>query len=171
MLLDTFSSFQCSKKISDIFSFLWNYQKISIKELKPKADKLAKKYSKKISNKEDLEQEMNHITMVHNANLVRKQLGALELLNALAEYRLESIFSNLSVSLRMFLIAPATKASAERSFSKRRLIKNYLKSIMNQDRLTNLARLSIESDILKQIDFDSVIGSFAKKKAGKATLL
>ena len=114
---------------------------------------------------------MNHITMVHNANLVRKQLGALELLNALAEYRLESIFSNLSVSLRMFLIAPATKASAERSFSKLRLIKNYLKSIMNQDRLTNLARLSIESDILKQIDFDSVIGSFAKKKAGKATLL
>ena len=41
---------------------------------------------------------------------------------------------------------------------------------MGQDRLTNLARLSIESDIAKQIDFDSVIRSFAKKKARKATL-
>ena len=39
---------------------------------------------------------------------------------------------------------------------------------MSQDRLNNLARLSIESDIAKQIDFDTVIRSFAKKKARKA---
>ena len=43
--------------------------------------------------------------MIYNANFGRKQLDALELLNALAEYRLESIFPNLSVSLRMFLTA------------------------------------------------------------------
>jgi len=42
---------------------------------------------------------------------------------------------------------------------------------MGQDRLNNLARLSIESDIAKHIDFDTVIRSFAKKKARKATLL
>ena len=62
--------------------------------------------------------------MVLNANFGRKQLDALELLNASAEYRLESIFPNLSISLRMFLTAPATVASAERSFSKLKLIKN-----------------------------------------------
>ena len=39
---------------------------------------------------------------------------------------------------------------------------------MSQDRLNNLARLSIESGIAKQIDFDTVIRSFAKKKARKA---
>ena len=55
-------------------------------ELKYKAVKLADKYSKDISS-EDLVQEMNHITMVHNANFGRKQLGALEQLDALAEYR------------------------------------------------------------------------------------
>ena len=108
--------------------------------------------------------------MVHNAKFGRKKVGALELLNVLTEYRLESILPNLSVSLRIFLTAPATAASAERSFSKLKLMKNYLRSIMGQDRLTNLARLSIESDIAKQIDFDSVIRSFAKKKASKATL-
>jgi hypothetical protein len=41
---------------------------------------------------------------------------------------------------------------------------------MGQDRLNNLARLSIESDIAKHIDFDTVIRSFANKKARKATL-
>ena len=159
--------FSAAKQISDTFSFLWNYQKMSEEELKRKAAKLAKKYSKDVSS-EDLVQEMNHITMIHNANFGTKQLGALELLNALAECRLESIFPNLSVSLRMFLTAPATVVSAERSFSKLKLIKNYLRSTMSQDRLNNLTRLSIESDIAKQIDFDSVIRSFAKKKARKA---
>ena len=163
--------FSAAKQISDTFSFLWSYKRMSKEELECKAAKLAEKYFKDISSKEDLVQEMNHITMVHNANFGIKQLGALELLNALAEYRLESIFPNLTVSLRMFLTEPATIASAERSFSKLKLIKNYLRSSMGQDRLINLARLSIESDIARKIDFDNVIRSFAKKKARKATLL
>ena len=95
-------------------------------------------------------------------------MGALELLNALAEHRLDSIFPNLCVSLRMFLTTPATVASAERSFSKLKLFRNYLRSTMNQNRLNNLARLSIESGIAKQIDFDTLIRSFANKKARKA---
>ena len=71
----------------------------------------------------------------------------------------------------MFLTEPATVASAERSFSKLKLITNYLRSNMKQDRLNNLARLSIESGIVKQIDFDTVIRSFANKKARKALFL
>ena len=111
-----------------------------------------------------------HHNVNRNANFGRKQMSALELLNALAEYRLESIFPNLSVSLRMFFTAPATVALVKRSFTKLKLIKNYLRFTMSQDRLINLARLNIESDIAKQIDFDSVIRSFAKKKARKAML-
>ena len=107
--------------------------------LKRKAAKLAGKYFKNISSKEDFVQEIDHITMVYNANFRRKQLGALELLNTLAEYRLKNIFHNHSFSLRMFFKAPVTVASAERSFSELKLIKNYLKSTMNQDRLTNLS--------------------------------
>ena len=41
---------------------------------------------------------------------------------------------------------------------------------IGQDRPINLDRLSIESEIAKQLDFDSVIRSFAEKKARKATL-
>ena len=113
---------------------------MSKEELKRTVAKLAETYSKEISSKEDFVQKINHITMVYNANFGGKQLGALELLSALAEYRLESIFPNVSVSLRMFLAAPATIASTERSFSKLKLIKIYLRPAMGQDHLTNLAR-------------------------------
>ena len=67
--------FSAAKQISDTFSFLWIYQKMSKEELKCKAAKLAEKYFKDINSKEDLGQEMNHITMVHNANFGIKRLG------------------------------------------------------------------------------------------------
>ena len=102
--------------------------------------------------------------MIQNANFGRRQLGALELSNALAEYRLECIFFNLGVSLKMFHTAPVIVASVEKRFSKLMLITNYLRSTIDQDRLSNLARLSIESNIAKK-DFDTVIRSFAKKNA------
>ena len=89
--------------------------------------------------------------------------------NAFLEYTLQSILSNLSVCLKMFHTAPATVVSAETNFSKLRPIQNYLWSTMGQGRLNNLDRVCIESDIAKQIDFDSVFGSFAKK-ACKVTI-
>ena len=55
--------------------------------MKRKAAKLADRSSKDISS-EDFVQEINHITMLRNANSGRKQLGVLELLNVLAEYGL-----------------------------------------------------------------------------------
>ena len=45
-----------------------------------------------------------------------------------------------------------TVASAERSFSKLKLIKNYLRSTMTQERLTTLSTISIEEAILDDID-------------------
>ena len=56
---------------------------------------------------------MNHVTMVHNANFGRQQLGELELLNVVAEYKLKSVFLKLSVSLRMFLTARAVNPESE----------------------------------------------------------
>jgi len=56
-------------------------------------------------------------------------------------------FPNVCVSLRILLTMPATVASAERSFSKLKLIKNLSRTTMKQDRLVDLARLSIESEI------------------------
>ena len=103
---------------------------------------------------------MNHITMVHNANCDRKQLGTLELLNVLTEYILECVSPNLIDSLRMFLTTPLAVASAERGFGKLKLITDYLRSTVDLDRLYNLASVSIESDIARKWT-DTVIRSFA----------
>ena len=48
-------------------------------------------------------------------------------------------------------------ATCERTFSKLKLIKNYLRSTMTNTRLTNLAILSIERDLTQSIDFDDVM--------------
>jgi len=78
---------------------------------------------------------------------------------------------NVCISLRIFLTIPATVASAERFFSKIKLVKNYLRSAMSQTRLVDLARLNIESSIARKVDFDSVIRNFANKNTRKSLVL
>ena len=107
---------------------------------------------------------------VHEANFGRDQLRPLDLLSSLYQYKLENLFPNICVNLRILLTIPDTVASAERSFSKLKLVKNYLRSTMSQDRLVDLARLSIESEIARKVNFDNVITRFALKKSRKAPL-
>jgi len=54
---------------------------------------------------------------------------------------LREIFSKVFVTLRFPRTIPVTVASAERSFSKTKLIKTYLRTSMAPDRLTVLAVL------------------------------
>ena len=60
-----------------------------------------------------------------------------------------------------------TSASAERSFSKLKLIKSFLTSTISQQRLTDLPALSIESEIARKIDFQTEMKDFALEKAQK----
>lgn len=69
------------------------------------------------------------------------------------------------VAYRIMLTVPVTVASAERSFSKLKLLKNYLRSTMSQDRLNGLALISIENECLGDINLDKVVDDFAAKKA------
>jgi len=58
-------------------------------------------------------------------------------------------------------------ASAERSFSKLKLKKSYLRSTMSQQILNELVLLSIEKDFLNEINYDNLIDNFASQKARK----
>ena len=86
----------------------------------------------------------------------------------ITEYDFSDSVSNVTLALRFFLRICVSVASCERSFSKLKLIKSYLRSTMSQVRLTNLAMLSIEHEVAKSIDFDSVISKFASYKARKS---
>lgn len=71
-------------------------------------------------------------------------------------------FSNIEVALRMFLLM-ITNNSRERSFSKLKLIKNRLRTSMLDERLNNLALMSIESDILRKLEYQDIIKDFTTK--------
>jgi len=85
--------------------------------------------------------------------------------------RVQESFPNVEIALRVYLVLMISNCSAERSFSKMKLIKNRLRTPMCNDRLSHLALMSIEADILHDINFEDLVTEFAKKKARKVSLL
>ena len=103
----------------------------------------------------------------NNQVIGRKNFIALDLLQWIVKGRFTESFPNLSIVLRIFLTMCVSIASCERSFSKLKLIKTYLRSTMNQVRLTSLATLSIERKLSEGVNFDDVIKDFASMKVRK----
>ena len=64
----------------------------------------------------------------------------------------------------MYMTIPVTVAKAERSFSKLKLIKNFLRSSISQQRLSGLALLSKENERGKNFDSRKFIQQFASAK-------
>jgi len=62
---------------------------------------------------------------------------------------------------------PATVATREPSFSKLKLIKHFLRSIMSQEHLSDLAVLPIENHRAKQLVTSGIIDAFVQEKAQK----
>ena len=74
---------------------------------------------------------------------------ALEVLNYLKQ--MDGCYPNAWIAYKILLTIPVTVASAERSFSKLKLIKYYLRSTMLQERLNGLAMLSIGKDLANNL--------------------
>ncbi|XP_050897880.1 uncharacterized protein LOC127104761 [Lathyrus oleraceus] len=79
-------------------------------------------------------------------------------------------FPNTVIAYRILLTIPMTIASAERSFSKLKLLKAYLRSTMSQERLNGLALIAIENDILETIKYEDLVDDFASKSVRKKAL-
>ena len=94
----------------------------------------------------------------------------MDVLRYLYDSRLNEVLPNVSIALRVLLTIPVTVASGERSFSKLKLIKTFLRSSMSQDRLVGLAMLSIENGLASALDYSDVLVKFASLKARKVCL-
>jgi hypothetical protein len=64
---------------------------------------------------------------------------------------------------------PVSSTSCERSFSKMKIIKTYLRNSMTDDRFSDLAVLAVERDI--HINFEEVVDVFAKSHKNSQILL
>lgn len=95
---------------------------------------------------------------------------AIDILNLIKTNKMENLVPNIVIAYRIMLSTPVSVASGERSFSKLKIIKNYLRNSMHQDRLNNLAIISIENNVAKSIDYNDVIEEFAASKARKGKL-
>lgn len=95
---------------------------------------------------------------------VRKPIKVLDFLKK----KMEDCYKNIEVAYRILLTISVSVATAERSFSKLKLIKNYLQTTMPQKRLNGLAMLSIEMDMVERLDYTSLMNDFAGKNARRS---
>ena len=76
-------------------------------------------------------------------------------------YPLKEAFPNVIKLLQIALTICVSSAQCERCFSALKRIKSYLRSTMSEQRLVDLACLSIEHDISSKLNVEEVIDNFA----------
>ena len=62
--------------------------------------------------------------------------------------------------IKLYLTIPVSTVEGERSFSVLKLLKTGLRSVMENDRLSDLAVIKMGNDV--SIDFQSIVDEFAK---------
>ena len=75
----------------------------------------------------------------------------------------KTLLSEVGVIVKLVQLLPATTASPERSFSKIKLTKNYLRSTMTQPRLNHFMILSIHPEYVDKLDSKSILEQFIRK--------
>ena len=91
-------------------------------------------------------------------SVLSEKFGGLDSLN--------STFQHVSIVLKLYLVTPVGVPIAERSFSCLRLLKNYLRSTMKEQRLNDCAICKIEYNS-KFINFEELVDDFFSIKHRK----
>ncbi|XP_042460344.1 zinc finger MYM-type protein 1-like [Zingiber officinale] len=151
------------KKYQEIFGFLFNVERLQcsddeslLRSCKNLESSLAHNGCSDV-NGDDLFSELTFL----KCSLPEESKSAIDVLDYLK--KMDGCFPNAHVAYKILLTIPVTVASAERSFSKLKLIKTFLRSTMSQERLNGLAMLSIEKEIIEQLDYTDLINIFAAK--------
>ena len=131
------------------FGFLGKLENLSPVEIERSADNLVTVY------KDDLEQCFGNelVQFVEFSNAFLKDaddnIGKEHFLYKLIiDKRVKCSFPNVEIAQRIYLIIMVTNCSGERSFSKLKYIKNWLRTTMANERVTHISLMSIEYDIL-----------------------
>lgn len=163
--------FESLENVNGLFSFLYDFESCDENLANGNLKKSCKKLELALSHNDDVD--INGDDLFHEFPVVYsliKQYGvsnALDVLNTIKKAGLENLVPNMVIAYRIFLTTPVSVASGERSFSKLKLIKDYLRNSTKQERLNGLAIISIEREIANSIDYEDIIEDFAHSKARK----
>ena len=164
--------FDALNAINEEFSFLngTSIEKMNISELRKCAMDLARKYNTDINGQEfcDEIESFKNIYLSISKNI--SVASPLDILQLLYDYSLVESYPNLCIAYRIFLTLPVTTATNERSYSKLKLIKTYLRATTGQGRLSDLYILAIEKELANKINFEDIINEFAFLKARKVKM-
>jgi hypothetical protein len=158
------SRFEELQSFKGIFGFLMSsttLKSLDATELKDCCTKFAETFT--LDGESDVEiNDLISELRVMQFTLPDRQMSAMEIFEFVKE---ADCYPNISIAYRILFTMPVTVASAERSFSKLKLLKNYQRSVMSQERLNGLATLCIEKKLLDHINTDGIISDFASRNA------
>ncbi|XP_039851364.1 zinc finger MYM-type protein 1-like [Panicum virgatum] len=158
------SRFEQLKTFEKVFGFLFNsdnLKSLDNNDLRKHCTTFAEVFSHDNSSDVDLDDFFSELKVLQ-VTLPDGFMSALEILQFVTTV---DCYPNVSIAYRILLTVPVTVASAERSFSKLKLLRNCLRTTMLQERLNGLTMCSIEKDILDNLDLDTIINDFASRNA------
>ncbi|PWA79142.1 zinc finger MYM-type protein 1 [Artemisia annua] len=97
-----------------------------------------------------------------------RDMGFDKEINVAKEIAIEMDIDLIFRQSTVLLSIPITMVSAERSFSKLKLLKFYLRSTISQERLNGLALIAIKNGLLESVNYEALINNFASKNARRS---
>eukprot|EP00918_Siedleckia_nematoides_P050762 GHVU01111159.1.p1 GENE.GHVU01111159.1~~GHVU01111159.1.p1 ORF type:complete len:338 (+),score=47.31 GHVU01111159.1:84-1016(+) len=161
------------EELADNWGFLQRLRKSSDDALTEAGSNLVTRYPDDFSDKLPGELvDFRHFVAAAEDGSSRKQEKGVEqyMYDLLLDHDLADSFPNINNLLVIYLCMMVSNAGCERSFSKLKRVKADNRSSMNQERLVSLARMSLESDILRTVDFSDIVKEFASQKARRVPL-
>lgn len=157
--------------VCERFGFLSHLEDMNTTELSKAAANLVNIYNTDLEP--SLEDELLHFVAFVQLNIQDyndSQPKELYFHKILLESDLKAALRNIEIMLRIYLVLIVSSCSDDRTSSKLKMIKNRLRTTMSHSRLSWLAIMSIESNILCELDFQTIAESFSSQKVRKFTL-
>ena len=158
-------------KLKGIFGFLRHLTTLTPDEVRDGTSNLIEAYPEDVEK--DFVDELIQFSEFLKTDLAdivsesQQDLYELKLYRLITDNSFGSCFPNVEIVLKIYLTLMVTNCSGERSFSKLSRIKNEVRASMGQNRLNHLSLMSIEYELLREINTSKIIEEFSIAKARK----
>jgi len=152
-------------ELNNKFGFILNIENESLDNIRKKSSNLVEFYN--IDLESDLGEKLIQFKSIMTNISVENKKSFIALHKTLITSSLEASFPNIEIILRIICILPSSNASGERSFSVLKRIKNFLRSSLDQEKMSDLSILCIESEIVREIKWEELVNKFDTVKLRK----